>query len=718
MHSKLISGPPPVRRRRPHRFRRRGGRVAPALVVAGAASVALALPAPALALTFEPDPAVLDSVDAAPGDGVCANAEGRCSLRAAVMEANGGTTGSADTIVLSRGTYQLTIPEIDRGFPSDIDGDLNFVAGQPVAVVGIFRSGAPRATIEQTAPHRVLSVSPGADVDLSGVTVTGGDVTAGGGGIFSAGTLTVPSTLALHYARINGNRTEGPGGGILAGGGGLLELDHVAVRQNEAGTGGGILSVGPATMRFTTVRDNVARLGGGIFWGFSPGERPRRLELRNSLVAGNRAVGDDVRASGGGLAIRADGPFHGNQVQVVDTTIRGNHADRDGGGIHVEGFASALRVERSTLVANDATGEGGGVLLVGPGRFTNSTLSGNHADDGGAIFHTSSPVCFGFDCGRDELVLDSSTLAENRAAGGVDGIRGGGFFLLQAVGTIFANRRNCELPVNDSIGWNLETGTSCELDGPGDLSSTAPGLRPLADNGGATWTHALRAGSAAIDANAFSGCPRLDQRSAFRPAGERCDIGSFERDAAFLPTPLRPPEPRFIGGAADIELLPLFATSLAKEGISLDPAGGAEGDEQGTGLSLDIGGGKLRGGHASLELGGWLILRGPDRTLALSHPVAILNGRRGFLAMTLGLEGRRVRLFDLSGVQRGEPKGERVSLEGEAALSAAAASLLRREFGAKLPAGTEVGRLEADVALVPPTTDPGPIQEPVEPPGQ
>ncbi|MGH2988222.1 MAG: choice-of-anchor Q domain-containing protein, partial [Solirubrobacterales bacterium] len=456
-------------------------------------------------------------VDADRRDGVCANAEGQCSLRAAVMEANTSTPlGIADTIVLSPGTYQLTIPEVDRGFDSDVDGDLVFLQFEPVAIVG---AGPARTTIEQTAGHRVMSVRGGGDVDLSGVTVTGGDVTragdhagGGGGGIFNAG------MLAVRHARINGNRAETAGGGIgqLALAGPSLELDHVTVRNNEAGTGGGV-SASSALMRFATVRDNVAVSGGGI--GGS-------VELRNSLVAGNRAVGSPFSSHGGGL--RGGG-------LVVDTTIRGNRAEVGGGGIATRDRGS-LRVERSTLVANEAR-EGGGVFLEGFGRFTNSTLNDNHATaDGGAIFQRRSGFA---DARRPELVLESSTLAENTAGSGVDGIADAGG-IQQVVGTILANGENCGDPVDDSIGWNLETGTSCELGGPGDLSSTGPGLRPLTDNGGATWTHAIRADSPAIDANAFSRCPGLDQRTALRPAGERCDIGSYERDAAFLPTPLRP----------------------------------------------------------------------------------------------------------------------------------------------------------------------------------
>jgi hypothetical protein len=61
-----------------------------------------------------------------------------------------------------------------------------------------------------------------------------------------------------------------------------------------------------------------------------------------------------------------------------------------------------------------------------------------------------------------------------------------------------------------------------------------PVLGPLADHGGFTKTHALLAGSHAIDAGTSNGCPRADQRGYFRPIdgnkdGSRlCDMGSYE----------------------------------------------------------------------------------------------------------------------------------------------------------------------------------------------
>jgi len=53
-------------------------------------------------------------------------------------------------------------------------------------------------------------------------------------------------------------------------------------------------------------------------------------------------------------------------------------------------------------------------------------------------------------------------------------------------------------------------------------------LAPLADNGGPTLTHALLAGSPAIDAgDNFFALP-TDQRGVARIAGPQTDIGAFE----------------------------------------------------------------------------------------------------------------------------------------------------------------------------------------------
>jgi hypothetical protein len=63
------------------------------------------------------------------------------------------------------------------------------------------------------------------------------------------------------------------------------------------------------------------------------------------------------------------------------------------------------------------------------------------------------------------------------------------------------------------------------------------GVGPRADNGGLTPTHALLAGSPAIDRGL--NCPGDDQRGVGRPQGSACDIGAYE----YVPPPVQQPGP-------------------------------------------------------------------------------------------------------------------------------------------------------------------------------
>src|SRR3954452_21392281 len=106
-------------------------RLAAALAVAIAFSFAPVQSTHAAAFTVDSS---ADAVDAAPGDGVCATLalpdEGvRCTLRAAVMEAN--ALGGAPTITVPSGTFRLT------NGPIEVAQDLQ-----------IFGNGAARTIID------------------------------------------------------------------------------------------------------------------------------------------------------------------------------------------------------------------------------------------------------------------------------------------------------------------------------------------------------------------------------------------------------------------------------------------------------------------------------------------------------------------------------------------------------------------------------------------
>ena len=82
----------------------------------------------------------LDDVDAAPGDGVCqTSTPGRCTLRAAVMEANANL--GADTIVLQPATvYTLTIAGTTEDAAATGDLDLT----EQVTICLLYTSPSPR----------------------------------------------------------------------------------------------------------------------------------------------------------------------------------------------------------------------------------------------------------------------------------------------------------------------------------------------------------------------------------------------------------------------------------------------------------------------------------------------------------------------------------------------------------------------------------------------
>jgi hypothetical protein len=72
---------------------------------------------------------------------------------------------------------------------------------------------------------------------------------------------------------------------------------------------------------------------------------------------------------------------------------------------------------------------------------------------------------------------------------------------------------------------NVFTDATC-FAGPSDMVVADAGLDSLADNGGPTLTHALLAGSVAIDAADPAACPPTDQRGVARDTA--CDVGSYE----------------------------------------------------------------------------------------------------------------------------------------------------------------------------------------------
>src|SRR5262249_37072133 len=129
--------------------------------------------------------------------------------------------------------------------------------------------------------------------------------------------------------------------------------------------------------------------------------------------------------------------------------------------------------------------------------------------------------------------LENTILAGNTSAGASPDCSG---TLISPGYILVGDASGCDisesLPLTDQIGG-------------GSLPKIDPRIGPLADNRGATQTHALLQGSPAIDTGnpAAPGgdvswfCPATDQRGVARPLGERCDIGAFESPFTAPPPP-------------------------------------------------------------------------------------------------------------------------------------------------------------------------------------
>jgi len=241
------------------------------------------------------------------------------------------------------------------------------------------------------------------------------------------------------------------------------------------------------------------------------------------LTVKNSVISDSTADKGGGIYNRDQ-----STITIINSTISGNTATGDGGGILSNG---TLTVTGSTISGNSSgatsTGDGnqggGGIRDGSTTTITNSTISGNYANNGygGGILNNGN------------LTAKNNTISGNSASIS----NGGGIYsnnVFNATNNIIANSTfggDCVGQIDTNLNNLVEDG-SC-FDNHINFLSGDPMLDALADNGGSTQTLALVLGSPAIDAGDDTTCAaspvnNLDQRGVTRPAGAHCDIGAFE----------------------------------------------------------------------------------------------------------------------------------------------------------------------------------------------
>ncbi len=291
--------------------------------------------------------------------------------------------------------------------------------------------------------------------------------------------------------------------------------------------------------RAYTLTDGPIALAGEVIVG--AGARGTIVDQGNGAIftvgAGVNQVSGITLTGGDGLhelqgarvggAVRVSGAFAAASLTLTDSVVRGNTASA-GAGIAVQS-GGTLNLVRSTVSGNTTGGAHGGGIYIdgGSATLTSSTISGNTAVGAAAAANGGGIYAAG-----GTLTLQNVTLAGNRAA--VDG------GLYRQAGTVTLNSTIVSSPADrTSCGGSLAFGGINSLSDDsscGALRVADPQLGGLADNGGPTDTHALPAGSAAIDGGDV-GCPPTDQRGAGRVG--TCDIGAFE----YVPPPPPPPPP-------------------------------------------------------------------------------------------------------------------------------------------------------------------------------
>jgi uncharacterized repeat protein (TIGR01451 family)/CSLREA domain-containing protein len=270
--------------------------------------LAAALASPAWATTFVVN-TTSDTVDANLGNGICADAGGDCSLRAAIMEA-GYFAGGPHTVSIPAGTYTLSIA--GRGEDSAATGDLDIFANMTIT-----GAGADQTIIDANGIDRVFEIpffSPVATI--SDLAITGGDPDNEGGGIRNYGHMTV------------------------------LRCDVYGNTADGTKSGGGIFSTGELTVADSTIRENSSTLWGGGIGSFCFGGFTSNV-IRNSTISGNSALGDLYNFGRGG------GYYAGCSavpLSLSNVTVANNSATGWGGGI----AGGEISMKNSILASNTA----------------------------------------------------------------------------------------------------------------------------------------------------------------------------------------------------------------------------------------------------------------------------------------------------------------------------------------------------------------------------
>lgn len=320
-----------------------------------------------------------------------------------------------------------------------------------------------------------------------------------------------------------------------AGGGSLRQ----AILDNNNWGGGQLCISVTGTITLTSGALNIARManigGPGASSLTISGNNADRVAVVNGpgTTIANVTIADGKASDGAGVIgfvdLYVDGCRFTHNIGTVVTN--------GGGGVEI--ITGRLTARNSTFDGNTHPQLGGGIgVLNGSADIANCTFSNNDGGVGGGAIS-----CAGLG-GAATATVTSCTIVNSPARGIFNAAQGAGATSnLTFRNTLFSNNTGGSVVdfnasggcVTTSAGHNLTSDSGNGFfTGAGDLVNTASLVKPLANNGGPTYTCALPGTSPAVDAGTSVGTPITDQRGAARPGSFGCggaaqpDIGAFE----------------------------------------------------------------------------------------------------------------------------------------------------------------------------------------------
>jgi CSLREA domain-containing protein len=395
-----------------------------------------------------------DLPDASPGDGLCADSAGQCSLRAAIQESDAQPSGTVTDVSVPAGTYALSL------------GPLS-VTKNTIDITG---SGSTKTVVRNAkkAKGPLVVVAAKAHVELATVELTGGSPKQQtGGAVDNSGSTILSSALITHNSAPSG-------GGLTNSKGAILTLIDSTVSDNSAvsapsgstsgASGGGIVNAGTLQLTGSVITGNTA--GEGAFGYTDPGGHGGNgggIDNTGTVVSESTSITSNSAGTGGvgeadnepsGPGGNGGGIYSsGGSVTVSGGVVSDNESGYpgpggeapfpkagSGGGIW---SSAVLKVSGTTFSGNDAAdppssgyaaaglgGSGGAIYTTGTATISASVFTSNAAGagegqgpgaggDGGAIANLGT------------LALTDSTIADNDAGNGgasANGGAGGGLY--------------------------------------------------------------------------------------------------------------------------------------------------------------------------------------------------------------------------------------------------------------------------------------------------